>query len=65
MKKIALNSILILGVLGMMQGCASTHSISSFKQQGYKTKEEMEKMGKENITCIVDYGKTSWCKKNK
>ena len=48
MKKIALNSVLVLGVLGMMQGCASTHTTANFKQQGYQTREEMENSGKKN-----------------
>ena len=67
MKKIALNSVLVLGVLGMMQGCASTHTTANFKQQGYQTREEMENSGKKNknVTCVVDYENKSWCKQDK
>ncbi|AMD94176.1 hypothetical protein [Leptotrichia sp. oral taxon 847] len=69
MKKIALKSILVLGVLSMMQGCASVNSDShfSFRAKGYKTKEEMEKSGQmnDNVTCVVDYAGVSWCKEDK
>ena len=69
MKKIALKSILVLGTLSMMQGCASANSNShlSFRSKGYRTREEMETTIQKggDYLCVVDYAGVSWCKEDK